>query len=195
MSLLRLLTAGKSLIGLKDTSEYRVSRHRLLPKFASKKNPFRATTRPEPGRGAAITAPEEAVADGGRRNDPSTIQGELRTAGSPAPTVAPAPRAEVRSAGSRIRGRFKLADWLFNRDSKPQRATMAKLGKPLVQAELGLERVKVVRNDLSDSDLEVVPAPVSAVMAEGSSRKASANQVGTTALGQMTSGVIGAGGI
>jgi hypothetical protein len=30
--------------------------------------------------------------------------------------------------------------------------------KPLVQGELSLESIKVVRNDLSDSDLEIVPA-------------------------------------
>src|SRR3974390_82446 len=48
MSLLRLLTAGKSLVGLKDTgNHYSVASPAALPKFASKKNPFRTSTRPE----------------------------------------------------------------------------------------------------------------------------------------------------
>ncbi len=46
MSLLRLLTAGKSLVGLGDYQSRYVARDGLLPKFGSKKNPFRATTTP-----------------------------------------------------------------------------------------------------------------------------------------------------
>ncbi len=48
MSLLQLLTAGKSLMGLsKASSRFEVTKQRLLPKFESGKNPFRATTLPQ----------------------------------------------------------------------------------------------------------------------------------------------------
>src|ERR1043166_2718282 len=57
MSLLRLLTAGKSLVGLKDgANRYSVARRGGLPKFVSKTNPFRASTLPE-----AIPAPQPGV--------------------------------------------------------------------------------------------------------------------------------------
>ena len=44
------------------------------------------------------------------------------------------------------------------RRSKPPGRAPNRFAKSMVQGELSLERVKVVRNDLSDSDLEVVPA-------------------------------------
>jgi hypothetical protein len=43
-----------------------------------------------------------------------------------------------------------------SRRVKSPKAAIRALAKPLVQGELSLERVKVVRNDLSDSDLDVV---------------------------------------
>src|SRR5215813_2266751 len=43
MSLLRLLSAGKSLDGLKDsTARYRMGHPRSMPKFGSGKNPFQS---------------------------------------------------------------------------------------------------------------------------------------------------------
>ena len=41
--------------------------------------------------------------------------------------------------------------------SKPQKRAIPQFNNPGVQGELSLERVKVMRNDLSDTDLEVVP--------------------------------------
>src|ERR1035441_10304634 len=41
MSLLRLLTAGKSLVGMRDAeTRYRVTSQRLLPQFGASRNPF-----------------------------------------------------------------------------------------------------------------------------------------------------------
>src|SRR5579859_4396518 len=48
MSLVRLLKAGKSLVGGAEAKgRYHLTHKRLLPQFASKQNPFRATARPE----------------------------------------------------------------------------------------------------------------------------------------------------
>src|SRR5690242_15668141 len=48
MSLLRLLTSGKSLVGLKKLEHrYHLPGDKALPTFGSKKNPFRATVFPE----------------------------------------------------------------------------------------------------------------------------------------------------
>ena len=43
------------------------------------------------------------------------------------------------------------------RKSEPK-SVIPRFGKPAVQTELSLDRVKVVRNSLEDSDLEVVTA-------------------------------------
>ncbi len=56
----------------------------------------------------------------------------------------------------------KLSSLLFRRTRKPVQMTMACAPKPPVQGELSLDKIKVVRNDLSDADLEVVPAKLPA---------------------------------
>ncbi len=51
MSLLRLLTAGKSLVGMRDAeSRYRVTSQRLLPHFGSTRNPFSNRAKAEPAK-------------------------------------------------------------------------------------------------------------------------------------------------
>jgi hypothetical protein len=65
MSLVRLLAAGKSLVGLQDMeSRYRMRRRNLLPKFGSSKNPFLARTEapslPLPASRATTAAPNAA---------------------------------------------------------------------------------------------------------------------------------------
>jgi len=52
----------------------------------------------------------------------------------------------------------RLVELLAKRRCKAAKATIPRFTKPPVQGELTLERIKVVRNDLSDVDLEVVPA-------------------------------------
>jgi hypothetical protein len=51
MSLLRLLTTGKSLVGLKDLeSRYRLTTQRLLPQFGPTRNPFSSNGKSEPAQ-------------------------------------------------------------------------------------------------------------------------------------------------
>jgi hypothetical protein len=50
--------------------------------------------------------------------------------------------------------------------------------KPLVQGELSLGRVKVVRNDLSDSDLEVVEAKPAAELQQAGAQGVPSPPVG-----------------
>src|SRR5437660_220499 len=61
MSLARLLTSGKSLVGLKNsTSRYRMNSKGLLPKFGSDKNPFSSAApeaEPAPVAPAPATGP------------------------------------------------------------------------------------------------------------------------------------------
>ena len=166
MSLLRLLTAGKSLVGLRDGEHrYSVARRGLLPKFASKKNPFRASPGAEVG-----PSPDKELPSGLDQSKPSEVNssnGDGPTALSTKPHIeslaaqtAPLssphlrePIADDARRLSRVRWRAFLP-WVGRRTQKP---AIPRFEKIMVQGELSLESVKVVRNDLSDSDLEVVP--------------------------------------
>ena len=131
MSWLRLLAAGKSLVGLKDgVGRYRV-RNRL-PIFRRAEHPFRATTLPsrsaaEPAQASPVGA---GVKPGGEKPERSAL-----------------PARENPGAIRRV------AALLFT--SRNKVVFESRLCQP-VQTELALDRVKVVRNDLSDEDVEIV---------------------------------------
>ncbi len=174
MSLLRLLAAGKSLVGLEGSqSRYQVTRQRLLPRFGSKKNPFRGTIRPEAQSSAVSAPPLKAGQDPHEADGRQSLKQESRTASEPGAPRSPEPAAKdghrnenptpqlpARDAAARQsdNGKFTsrltaLFPWRRVETGEP---FIRELPKPLVQAELSLESVKVVRNDLSDCDLEVV---------------------------------------
>ncbi len=152
MSLVRLLTTGKSLVGVKDLEgRYNVTNQRLLPKFESAKNPFRPAARRTEGP-PAEAAPSAPAAQAPRL---------LSQAGSPS-AAASAAVSPVRTSQPPARSWFgslvaRLARWLTG-SGRPSKRTQPAIPqfKPPMQTELRLESIKVVRNDLSDSDLEVV---------------------------------------
>jgi hypothetical protein len=169
MSLLRLLTAGKSLVGLKKSeTRYHLPSERALPKFGSKKNPFRATALPEQGQPAPEKANEPRV-------DPSVSVHEEKAQDRPEvvsePPNNPAAVTEIPAAVTEAASHNNQGDG--GRLERPERRTSAVRafllwgrakarrtgipnGRPLVQGELSLDKVKVVRNDLSESDVEIV---------------------------------------
>ena len=166
MSLLKLLTTGKSLVGLKDAeSRYRMTNQRLLPKFGSGKNPFRDA------EATGFIAKEAAPGVVEKISAPASVAPAV-AASSP----APAPRAPISSQGAGLLrlGASKARDlaatvqnrWVSQLGSvlsrparKPMKPAVVPLGPTVpVQGELSLDRIKVMRNDLSDADLEVVPA-------------------------------------
>ena len=156
MSLGKLLKAGKSLVGGQDATRYQMHKHVRLPKFGSPRNPFA----PEPRTEKPVVSPVKVPLE-----TPAPVAG---------PTPVPAPAPAQRSAGFAVLG--KAANDLGTQWSKvnpfarlakrpgPVRSALPRFGDTLpVQAELSLEKVQVVRNDLSDADLEIVPAAVPAV--------------------------------
>lgn len=170
MSLLRLLTTGKSLVGLDQPEPcYRVTRERLLPRFGPVKNPFGTTERSESPQPEAGTRTERAsgpsqptvnVPQFPARN-PSSVPGG---AGSKAPSTLsnfsrPSSKSGVWSCAAALRPRWadKLRALFPRPASRPARATLSSPNRPPVQGELSLDKIKVVRNDLSDTDLEIVP--------------------------------------
>lgn len=148
MSFVKLLAAGKSLVGLPDgESRYRADKRARLPKFGSPKNPFASAEK-------AATASAPAMS-----TQPTAAEKQAWRAAS-----------EAKAAGWFSEWGKKLNPLSHgSKPAGPARSLAPLPAKPSPQGELSLDRVKVLRNDLSDSDLEVVrpPAakPVSPVMA------------------------------
>ena len=178
MSLLRLLTTGKSLVGMSDAeSRYRVTRERLLPQFGSARNPFISTGKAEPA--SAEARPSANCGGNGAAEGGGGIQG---ASGEPAVTRA---RGALRlKAAALLSGwKAKLGGLLRRPRSKAVKPAIPRFTKPPVQGELSLDKIKVLRNDLSDADLEVVPArakPAPAVVVEETARGAESTAERTT---------------
>ena len=152
MSLGRLLAAGKSLVGLSGgAGRYRVSKQARLPTFISPKNPF-----------ASGEAPAKTAAPG-----PSPAQ---PAASIQAVVVVLTDASEARKGLSRPPTGARAVSWLGAWGKKlnplPRRARTPGSLKPVAQqGELSLDAVRVVRNDLSEADFEVVrPAATKPVL-------------------------------
>ncbi len=160
MSLGRLLTAGRSLVGGNNSGvQYRMTSPKAMPKFGSAKNPFRSTASPEAASDEAPQAslvlppapPEQAT----EKRVESLALVAVRRAG--------------KASGWLKNWSEKLSGWFSRSQPKLAKSAVPRFEKPPVQAELSLDRIKVVRNDLSDADLEIVPvrpAPGSSKPAE-----------------------------
>ena len=216
MSLLRLLTAGKSLVGLKDQQSRYVARGGL-PKFGSKKNPFRATVRPDAAPSTvpaqnSTSAPQLAVESQpqnchatGALNGSCACGAEVVAEAAEVAAAAKEGAADPSAGGekteiSKPRSVRGVRGWNWGKAAfwnrrRPARQAPPALGKPMFQGELSLDGVKVLRNDLSDTDLEVVrckPAVPAPVPAPPSRPVASASPQETT-WGRMTGRLFGAG--
>jgi hypothetical protein len=134
MNLGKLLAAGKSIIGGGGEISYRISDRVYLPKFISPKNPFTPPVKVEPAPEVEVKPAEKGKASDGARTQKLPTLPEAR------------PRKKIWP------GKINpLSFWRSVRASAPP-----KTPRPL-QAELSLDRVKVVHNDLTDADVEVVP--------------------------------------
>ena len=178
MSLMRLLSAGKSLVGVKDNgSRYRMGNPGMLPRFGSQKNPF---AREQKGNaendGAGPTrAPNQSVTN----HAPIQPSTEVPRAASPQPAV-PRQQGEdlirntLRKSSLQKKVRIprawhvalrptltawakKIKTAMLRQQGTPRRKVITHASRKPVQAELSLDRIKVVRNDLSDTDFEVIP--------------------------------------
>ncbi len=130
MKLGKLLFAGKSVVNGNETVSYRQNKLVALPKFASPKNPFGPAKKP------VETAPVPAKFDAAPT--PAPAQKTTPAGGSPKPLAA-------------WTSRLNPASLCGGASPAPQKTL------PAVQTELSLDAVKVVHNDLSDADVEVVP--------------------------------------
>ena len=143
MKLAKLLGAGKSFFGGKGSVSYREDKRVYLPKFGAAKNPF-APKPVEPG-GDEGGAPEKISA-------PVAVKVAAKTQKIYYAPTAPKP---TRAIG--------WADKL-NPFRAPQPAVEPMMNA--VQPEFSLDAVKVLHNDLSDADVEIVPVKSRTVAAE-----------------------------
>ena len=188
MSLLRLLTAGKSLIGVPSTTgRYKLSDPRSMPKFRSTVNPFKSKTANADAAAGANPAtpvvmpiekaepPQESHAserpaevaeivrttvDAAEQVEPPMAREEPSKAtemAAPTPAPVPIPAPVAKAASGWISKVSSLKNLWSLKGRKPEQAA-----RP-VQGELSLDNIKVVRNDLSETDLEVVPLKSSAL--------------------------------
>ncbi len=129
MNLGKLLGAGKSFFDGSGSVSYRENKRAYLPKFNAGKNPFT----PKPAEDAPAAVPEVKKI---------TV-----------PVAAKTQKIPVLSAA----GPARAVSWKDKLN--PFRAPgPVRLAPPsAVQAELSLEAVKVVHNDLADADIEIVP--------------------------------------
>ncbi len=161
MKLGKLLAAGTSIMKGRVDFSYRSSKQIYLPKFVSPKNPFQlqaaeAIAETSSQAGLPATA-EEANAPRPTRLAPPEV-----------PVVAPiktvAAKTQKIPALSAVSE--KKSSWaaklspksIFKAVAQPNPDTKGKMQKPAeTQTELSLDSVRVVHNDLSDVDVEVVP--------------------------------------
>src|SRR6185437_3573047 len=151
----------KSLVGLHDANARYELRTGALPKFESSKNPFAAKTHAEREPQLPKLSPAETAA-------PDVKSAELLPAAKPAaaPVAQSAPAAPAPAKPSpAVDGWLKKLNplvWFGNRKPAEPKSAIPRFnkGKAPVQGELSLENIKVMRNDLSDADVEVVAAQV-----------------------------------
>ena len=171
MSLLRLLTAGKSLVGVGDEeSRYRLSSQRLLPQFGSARNPFSSRAQAEPAQTESrpLEDHSENDAPGAKRNLPTPRRepaamlqrGTVQRAVPAKHDLRPLARVLWQRIAALLSGwQAKLCGLLARSGGKAVKPAIPRFPKPPVQGELSLDRIRVVRNDLSDADLEVPAKP------------------------------------
>jgi len=193
MSLLRLLTAGRSLVGLNDAeTRYRMTSQKLLPRFGPGKNPFCAPDRPVAPPTDACGKTEHGSASS---REPAAMAGARVAAPVNARGWSILSALRLRTAALRGGWTWKLTGLLCRPGSQPVRALNPRPAKLAVQGELSLDRIKVVRNDLSDTDLEVVRARPAAAPTQAASVPPAAEKAapGSTAWGRLAARVRGAG--
>src|ERR1041385_8632504 len=146
MSFTRLLAAGRSIMGIRNNpSPYRMNQQNLLPKFAPIQKATVGGKRQEEAPGIASSEP--AVVQ--NASEPAVAVGENPPPGCDS-TVEPRPRKSKSNPMAVIAS--GLAQWT----GRSRRASAPEKVGAQIQGELLLDRVKVVRNDLTDSDFELV---------------------------------------
>jgi hypothetical protein len=173
MSLGKLLTTGKSLVGLSHANSRYQLQKGALPKFESAKNPFASKVAAEPAEREPqlpkLSPAEAVVADAKEAPRLSAlgaliVDRETSVAASrnsqPAESATVSEPAEVAVPVDSWLKKINPMVWFRNGKPVEPRPAIPRYSKPHapIQGELSLDNIKVMRNDLSEADVEVVPA-------------------------------------
>ena len=136
MNLGKLLVAGKSVINGCAEVSYRANRRVYLPKFGLAQNPFKSPDEAEPAKPVAVTVA-------------APIKKAVTPVAAKTQKIPPWPTRPARATSwaSKLN---PISIWRGSAPAAPSASCP-------VQSELSLDSVKVVHNDLSDADVEVVP--------------------------------------
>jgi hypothetical protein len=177
MSLFNLLAVSRSFIGLKSQNgRYSMRSSGGLPQFNQNRRPeFMSSAMPGSGERASVTLFDYSYSAGEGE--------EVNQAGKDKPSKFSAPDFEQSSATGGDWQRKEKAISMENKTgfvnatTTPLSILRALFGRkatpevqPLVQSELKLDGVKVVRNELFDSDLELVPVRAKREMESSAAR-------------------------
>ena len=161
MSLVRLLEIGRSLNAIKDTqSRYRMQRQNLLPKFgmAGPATGFHSMAANAPANSTGMSHHLRSPVILGANNEEGT---EFKWRNTLQAFLSPFERAGAFFARVlRLFSKLAVAKGVFRFMARKQQTLVACHSKPFeakFQAELSLDNVTVIRNDLTDADLQVVP--------------------------------------
>jgi hypothetical protein len=147
MNPLSLLTKGRTILGLRERPDtYKMLEESVLPNFSAPKHPHFRPSQPEPAN------PQPALAEKPQAEAPAPVSKTAAPMTAPAAAPAPAKVPVPAKPGPWRRLWGKTAGWA--RKWMPWRK--AATPGATVQTELALNKVKVLRNDLSEDDLEVV---------------------------------------
>lgn len=142
MNLGKLLGAGKSFISGGKPAAYRTDKRFYLPQFVSPKNPF-ATV-------GAVAAQAELP----KPVEKKSLEPQKQTAALPWMKTRKLPDTTVPAQPTgAAKWTTKLNPVSLFRSAQPAAAKSV----AAVQTELCLEKVKVIHNDLTDADVEIVP--------------------------------------
>lgn len=164
MSLGKLLSAGKSLVGLTGSNARYQLQKGALPKFESAKNPF--ATKPAIEREPQLPklSEEEIAATKLKQTQPlPVLNAQPEKPAEAAAVVAPPEPAKPSPVVDGWVKKLNPMVWFGNRKPAEPKSAIPRFNKAPVQGELSLDNIKVMRNDLSEADVEVVPAKVKPV--------------------------------
>lgn len=174
MSLIRFLSFGSRSLtkGAPPMGRYRLPDGRLIPEFGSGKNPFNPTSVPSQAKTSPATGvTAKAASTQAAQSSPIPFQTATRSnAGQGIAKVRDVVRRVWEQVGLLGRQMFQsmkrlparvIARLPFRRADVAVPSSSVRPESGPVQGELSLENVRVVRNDLTDTDYEVVSAETS----------------------------------
>ena len=167
MSLGKLLTTGKSLVGLTNPNSRYHLKKGALPKFESAKNPFGSKAPAEsPELGPLLPEPtpvEKAAADLKKTERLPVLAALIAVREASVALSRELPHAPSPQVPAPVDSWLKKINplvWFGKSKPAGPKTAIPRFSKSHVpiQGELSLDNIKVMRNDLSETDVEVVTA-------------------------------------